>query len=109
MSGHTPGPWEASGLLINTVEPSTIDGAGRTIHHWKQIAEVRLFGGHRWDSPECHANASLIAAAPELLAALRRLVDHCEVEALSGANENFEYEWLDACRAIAKAEGSDEE
>ena len=75
MTAHTPGPWQTGGMMILTDRPSTVTPDGRTIHHWKDIAEVRHFNGPLWDSPEGNANANLIAAAPELLAALKSLVD----------------------------------
>lgn len=65
MSGqHTPGPWEidwnisrldihASGQLVATLRRSTKDGAPT------------------YDDAEAKANAGLIAAAPDLLEALR--------------------------------------
>jgi len=69
---------------------------------WKEIATVR---GPRnnWADPECEANARLIAAAAELLAALRMAVrvkqDNNLDEALAGEFDIF-------TDAIAKAEGS---
>lgn len=63
-TGHTPGPW--------VVGDTYAVGGGLTIHqpgHWVSLAEVRRVG------PPTQldlANARLIAAAPELLAALKR-------------------------------------
>ena len=63
-TGHTPGPW--------VVGDTYAIGRGLTIHqhgHWVSLAEVRRVG------PPTQldlANARLIAAAPELLAALKR-------------------------------------
>lgn len=55
MSGHTKGPWESSGTAVYAVE-------GREI----------IYGAHNTrggTEEERKANARLIAAAPELLAA----------------------------------------
>ena len=62
-SKHTPGPWRQSGLLIY--------GEGNY-----NIAAAKPFMRPRTVSPddavsEARANARLIAAAPEMLAALR--------------------------------------
>lgn len=57
---HTPGPWDQNGALIwsTGTKPRTT------------IAETDVF----LDQEESRANARLIAAAPELLAALRESV-----------------------------------
>ena len=85
MSGHTPGPWKTGGMLILTDRPSTVTPDGRTIHNWRDIAEVRHFNGPLWDSPEGNANARLIAAAPELLAAAK-----CALADLEGIMPEFD-------------------
>lgn len=90
MSGHTPGPW--------TVEKTdsvygSVDGG--------PVARVKLTGN------ACDAaNAALIAAAPELLAALEAMVAHCEV--MGHRNGGVEgYAAFDLARAaIAKARGA---
>jgi hypothetical protein len=76
MSAHTPGPWR-----VIEDRPSRLGG----------MAHVRLsvsVGTDEWtiadvfniDTPERQANAHLIAAAPELLAACEMLLDfHVEV------------------------------
>lgn len=88
MSAHTPGPWAA--VEWERHAPTTIvrDVEGRRT----VIAEVE--GG---DSAEVLANARLIAAAPDLLMALRALL----------ARSDMEYWPLEqevARAAIAKAE-----
>lgn len=62
MSQHTSGPWEWTGIFIES------DGV--------QIAQVVLS-----EEPEGLANARLIAAAPELLACLTDILDLAESEA----------------------------
>lgn len=60
MSNHSPGPWRADG-------PYVVDADGNTIHqqHWSQSGEPEMDG--RGDT-----DARLIAAAPTLLAMLKR-------------------------------------
>ncbi len=86
MSAHTPGPWATDGL---TVYPRMILDAKIQ----PRICKVDSFhtgGGDR------ESNARLIAAAPELLEALRKAERHCP--------PNSEAEIL-ARAAIAKSEG----
>lgn len=68
MSGHTPGPWA---VARNHTDPahrnSIIDIEGGEFVNGLSIAII--FGCDR--HPEKFANARLIAAAPELVAALR--------------------------------------
>ena len=69
-SEHTPGPWEISGgtnkkgelYIWRKARPGIIDGGA--------IAAVL----HHYAPAELAANATLIAAAPELLAALEAMV-----------------------------------
>ena len=72
MSEHTPGPWmvvDAHNMTqISAVsQSSSASGDGR-----KGIAD--LFDS-RDGIPEWRANARLIAAAPDMLAELKRLID----------------------------------
>jgi len=60
------------------------------------------------------ANAALIVAAPDLLAALKRLIDECPFISSAddcecgedGAGDGGKCEHIQAHRAIAKAEGN---
>lgn len=85
LSGkHTPGPW------------TVIDGANG---HSLIISNK---GEHIVDAcylNDNYANASLIASAPELLGALRALLD------MVTDNRTHGKEVLEAANAIAKAEG----
>jgi hypothetical protein len=83
---HTPAPWNAEGLdildntnigILATISPEN-DGP----------------------SEEDYANARLIAAAPELLAALQRLTDICE------ADDQYPIHTEEARAAIFKATNS---
>lgn len=66
-SKHTPGPWAAYNLA-----------RGRILKSWRVCGPAspvcRIFGGQSSGDAEV-ANARLIAAAPDLLAALRDLLD----------------------------------
>lgn len=93
MAKHTPGPW------------ATIDGAevypeSGPAAHVELARVVGPWSGSSWYGPaEAAANGRLIAAAPELLAALRQCADRLG-EMDCGPE-------LEAARAaIAKAEGA---
>lgn len=89
---HTPGPWKVNGHPGNN--------AGTD---WRQVTDCK-------ENPvfiaECHKNnARLIAAAPEMLEALERLLvapdlnwDHMEQESIDAMEQ--------ARAAIAKAKGT---
>jgi hypothetical protein len=90
MSKHTPGPWSyhdkaAYGLAITTGSIAA-----------QNIASVQAYVGLTHDA--ARANARLIAAAPELLEALKYLASSPHGEQLHDAFDM-------AQRAIAKAEG----
>jgi len=95
VSAHTPGPWETS---VNDEGQWDVcaEGGG------DMVADLS-------DCPEnAEGNARLIAAAPELLAELRCVVESFRDEPRIGSVEaNFiRREWFErAVAAIAKAEG----
>jgi hypothetical protein len=96
MSGHTPGPWWVRGWAGQHEE----HGAQIVGPTGKQVASS--WGGLYEAAPQSewdryHADAYLIAAAPELLAALRYTVDNADFD-------SEEFNRL-ALNAIAKAEG----
>jgi hypothetical protein len=64
---HTPGPW--------TLDPSRKYYAHPVIRH-HGIVVVTLAAQGPANNEECRANARLIAAAPELLEALKRACNH---------------------------------
>lgn len=89
---HTPGPWKAT----------DIDGYEQGFKNRVYSAIGSLVAHVDWyDNGWTPANARLIAAAPELLAALKSgmpwISDHAPTEI-----------WNDAINAIAKAEGRSE-
>lgn len=98
---HTPGPWRLSGHSEDSPEKLSVeDGNGYF------IAEVDFGLAQK-------ANARLIAAAPELLEALKELVkaneDHNEsVSKVIGELPGWKDSYLDKARsAIAKALGEE--
>ena len=102
---HTPGPWRVGDAGATVYGPKREDGSLPTV-----VAKVSRspLAGDR-----VKANARLIAAAPELLAALEGLLDLAECEAYTrlecgaDADERKELDRLlcAACAAIAKAKG----
>lgn len=107
MSKHTAGPWEITGISMNTGNISV--GAPDLRIVIAEVTNAASFGDmlagavgredHTFSSDDCHtqfANARLIAAAPKLLKALKRIAFDWdgEPEDMAEANE-----------AIAEAEG----
>ena len=97
--GHTPGPWFVNEDCVEGPGP---EGA-------RDVTVAVVYG----DNADRAANARLIAAAPELLAALKmakdELVDVYEEAYPNDESDNDVTEAIDkAIAAIAKAEGSDE-
>jgi len=88
MSKHTPGPWseDPEGELAVSVE-----GADGSV-----VCDVHGAS----NDPLCEANCSLISAAPDMLAALKRIIaddDRSDYDAIG-----------EAMRAVAKAEGKEQ-
>lgn len=75
----TPGPWYVTGKLTRYVE-ARIDGG--LIQEVAACGPTKADGGY---GPQQEANARLIAAAPELLDALRLVVDTAENGGWPGA------------------------
>ncbi len=107
MSKHTPGPWS-----VQTTQRPHVAG------HWREIVADKLVVAEVYEDDEPHepysplpkeaeANARLIAAAPELLEALKGFAlnrAHLRTEdPFDGALSRL-LDMADA--AIAKAEGS---
>jgi len=96
MSGHTPGPWTAFQSTASFFD--VVKGNGE---YDPSVASVWASEGR-----PAGANARLIAAAPDLLEALRILTMMAET---SGGTSGPDAELMAACdqanRAIAKATG----
>jgi hypothetical protein len=99
---HTPGPWRYQRLndgtfAIDHVTGRSSDYVANVYCHSRQHD-----GSPAFDAllPAYEANARLIAAAPDLLAALRNITECAEAGA-DGANMDL---WIEQARAaIAKA------
>ena len=96
---HTPGAWSvvehSHAICVQTESPS------KTKYGASRYAAIGGFDRNdREQLEEAHANARLIAAAPDLLEALKR----CKFDSLNMTLEDREF-----CRAaIAKATGESE-
>lgn len=94
---HTPGPWAVTDCAIGG--PSVT--AGKSV-----IADIRTFGGvhaNGEQNTKTLANASLIAAAPDLLDALKALTHSLDVEDL--VHDDQRSSFAAAIAAIDKATG----
>ena len=80
MSGHkhTPGPWHRGCEGSEVIQIVTVDESDNlqlciaTVYKWVALNPKTQ------DSEEARANAYLIAAAPELLAALESVLEHAD-------------------------------
>jgi hypothetical protein len=115
VSGHTPGRWvvdHSDSLTLVLAEDNDPRSSGGP---WN-IAQVYFGAGHDEDPQE--ANARLIAAAPDLLEALRAVVKDRAYQKLTGPphftsaptesewkRESAERAWAMVEAAIAKAVG----
>ena len=113
MTKHTPGPWVLSGIDKIDID-AYLPGKSKEDIRAKQfyyvpLAKVKYKAWHnkRWliSKAEYRANARLIAAAPELLEALKKLVpitwnDGPLVKAYEAIGKQAE-------QAITKAEGKE--
>jgi hypothetical protein len=104
---HTPGPWHTGegngqGSIFKTAEGRMRFEAGRGTVLYPICTMVT-----GWKAEEDEANATLIAAAPDLLAALRRLLADCgvSVDVPESILNNDTPNTRAAFAAIAKAEG----
>ena len=98
ISKYTPGPW-----IVSDIYPADVYAKDSTTGRGRCVSTgVDIRGGNVCNTAEDRANAALIAAAPELLAALERvLVCHrlkISLDTNAGAVEQ-------ARAAIAKAKG----
>jgi hypothetical protein len=105
-TGHTPGPWRVEGPDDEPYGQIGVFAAHHLVCElWQDDAPVRDYNEAQW------ANARLIAAAPELLAALRAVVesfgpwhdDDCPCDDTCSCSAKPVHDAVNA--AIAKAEG----
>jgi len=105
VSGHTPGPWS---VKSKTERQSVGAGVTNVTVAWcGEASSSGEVGSYFVDRDECEANACLIAASPDMLAALKAFVakidpvcmierDHPQVDLAD--------EYREALEVIAKAE-----
>lgn len=96
--GHTPGPWKYEKPFGVNIPVREGEAGGQIIRTWLQAHEG-----------EAEANARLIAAAPDLLAALESLFENCSmIHSQWGEGGNAreaDQAITNAKAAIAKARG----
>ena len=108
---HTPGPWHmgagnGSGSIFADNGRTRLETGGTTLYPIAQI-------GRGWNEEEDEANARLVAAAPEMLAALESLAVGLSPASVDLQRENGNLAALcRVCReiaenALAKAKGGD--
>ena len=100
---HTPGPWTAEHGQIYADEFIQLEGGAGYPRH----TNVATANDMWTDKTTRHANARLIAAAPELLAALQWAIEQLP-RPVARTNHNGQYvDGYEAARAaIAKATGN---
>lgn len=100
---HTPGPWRIVKSFGHHIGPSVL--AGGEVQDL--VAMISYDGAPCGDSAETNANASLIAAAPDLLAALETLLE--KAGSFEAGGMKFKHYFgeavFNAHAAIAKAKG----
>ena len=82
MSAHTPGPWLAAAKPSSLGWPVVATANGQLICSMNYVHHSTVYpkvAGDDAFNREAVANARLIAAAPDLLAALQRFVDQARV------------------------------
>lgn len=98
---HTPGPWY---YVTGAVYDKPFEDVGKTARCIAIRATDRdAYGGFRIDPSEKDANMRLIAAAPEMLEALKELCGAVSTGTLQQKNKAYGK----AIDAIAKAEGKE--
>jgi hypothetical protein len=111
MSKHTPGPFEVQDPMGSDVGLWVVQ-AGLEAYEWSCIAIVPRdedrSGKHFITKAEQKANAELLAAAPDLLVALKAMLawgQEPDPESKSVREQQLSNAWQAARAAIAKTEG----
>ena len=104
---YTPGPWVTADTKFANGIRTEVEAAGESGPICACIRTVNARKVRSWN--EVDANAKLIAAAPELLAACHSLLSILNAELEDDPNPSELTSWLDAInkanKAIDKAEG----
>ena len=98
---HTPGPWHA--FEQNASNPNSKGLFEIDANHPSGNRQTIAVTPYKGDGTELHANARLIAAAPEMFEVLSELLDTLEMSKGYGFDE--EYEKLR--EVLAKVEGGE--
>src|SRR5262245_34183140 len=104
---HTPGPWTVTPppQPIGVGEGYDVRGRPNETDHWRGLVTRVMY-----HAPNSEANARLIAAAPDMLAAasrLSKLADSVLVDNMSDDDARLLREaWAEMDAAIAKATGA---
>lgn len=103
---HTPGPWGINNTIMVSASPVILPSSV-VAHRYGSTDTICKFSFMtRKPHDEERANARLIAAAPDLLDALRLLLDGLETYAPEFMHGLPKADYIRAARAaIAKAEG----
>lgn len=101
-SKHTPGPWDFGNTHRDDQKLILSKGGKGKYICTVQIHQTpRAFGAH--EEPERDANARLIAAAPELFAALDRIQNYVVTDVVESCNGNKCREsWCAGCFSSAE-------
>jgi len=105
MNTHTPGPWEIKlsrddeGTLCHIGTPDKIARCGQ------HVCQINGWGFDYDADKEQQANARLIAAAPDLLAACKRISEAFK-NAPHETQNAYQGIWTDIDNAIAKVEST---
>ncbi len=91
-SKHTPGPWHVTPLEL---------GDGFSVYHNGPILYVK---NNTHGAENAKANAYLIAAAPDMLNALKGIIEYLETGRVDGVFRD-DKQMAQACRAAIAAEG----
>lgn len=94
MTQHTPGPWKAQRDIRHWSNDGALTSGSPkawAVYGPYRVCAIESGIGIAWNrDAEAEANARLIAAAPTLLAALRRTLDYLEVFAEEAEGEALE-------------------
>ena len=103
-SKHTPGPWLPARLTTKTLNIVQVGHSFRCTVVGGAEGDAQIVATvHGSAERECEANARLVAAAPDLLEALRGLYEAEAPEGLSKTSDDIWERRAAASIAIAKA------
>jgi hypothetical protein len=100
---HTPGPWRFTVESVNDEWGIVIDASGGIIANVNSETGPDATSAPAMRQMPMRANGALLAAAPDLLAALKWIADHGDAGA--GGRPAYHDMRAKARAAIAKAEG----